>query len=862
MPTLQSSSPPPDLQHAMQLARVYRTGGRPAEAAALYRQWLARFPQQPDLLAEFAELLMQQGDFQDALPLLEEARRVAPGHAQLWLMLTQCLLALDRAKDAKKLITEAIGKGLRHPLADELLKQARSGKKGKPGKPVPLNEALRQMEALLQAGRYPEVETLGRQLQRDHAKVAQVWYLTGLAALLQGHLQDAILPLKRTVEVDPRLAPAQFNLGFALEGLGHLDEALEAYRKAAAAAPQLAEAHNNLGNVLKKLQRHDEALRAYEDTLELRPDIAEYHFNRGDVLRVLERLDEAAAAYEAAIRLKPDFSEAHANLGIVLHLLERNEAAVEALQRAVDIRPDYFEAWQSMGHTLRRLGRHADAADAYRRAAELRPDDAVAHKDLGRELKDLARYEEAIAALRRALALQPDSSEAINLLAGLLLDTGCLDDAYETYRRGLALHPEGAFVLHSNFLLALNYQAGASPESLLAEARAFGEKAARKATPFAHHANVPDPDRRLRVGLVSGDLGQHPVGFFLQNVLESLDPGKLELFAYETATRQDALHQRLRRSIPHWCDARVAALDDEALANRIRSDGIDILIDLAGHTAQNRLPLFAWKPAPVLMTWLGYLGTTGVDAMDYILVDNWALPPAEDGQFTETPWRLPETYICFTPPDLPVEVGPLPALDNGYVTFGCFNNLSKITDEVVACWARLLQAVPDSRLYLKTKSLGQPEVRERLVEKFARLDIDAGRLILEGQFASHEAHFRAYRQVDIALDPFPYPGITTTMEALWMGAPVLSMRGRHFISHQGETILHNLGLPQWIAENEDEYVAKASALARDVPALADVRAGLRERLLASPLSDAPRFARNFEQALRGMWQAWCKERRS
>lgn len=853
----QSFSLPPDLQHAMQMAQAYRTGGRLADAAALYRQFLSRYPQQPDLLGQFAELLMQQSDFQGALPLLEAARKIAPGYMRFWLMLTQCLLELDRAKDAKKVISDAIAKGLRHPLAEELLRQACSGNKKKTGKPIPLNEALRQMEALLQAGRYPEMETLGHDLQRRHAKAPQVWYLSGMAFLLQGRLQEAIPSLERAVVLDPKLAPAQFNLGFALERLERLDEALAAYRKAVAVAPQLAEARNNLGNVLKKLQRHDEALSAYEGALALRPEAAEYHFNRGETLRVLERLDEAETAYETAIRFRPEFAEAYANLGFVLHLQDRNEASVEAFRRAIEIKPDYFEVYQGMGHTLRRMGRHEDAATAYRNAAELRPDNAVAQKDLGTELKDSACYEAAIGALRRALELKPDYDVAMGLMAETWLAMGHLEDAFDAYRRALALNPDGNFSMHSNLLLALNYQAERTPEDLLEEARAFGDKAAKKAVSFAYHDNVPDPARRLHIGLVSGDFGLHSVGFFLLNVLESLDRDRLEVVVYETFLRKDALNERFRRSVPHWHDASFEGMSDEALANQIRTDGIDILIDLAGHTGFNRLPVFAWKPAPIQVSWLGYLGTTGLDTMDYILADAWALPAGEEEQFIETPWRLPETYICFSPPDLPVEVESLPVLDTGHITFGCFNNLNKINEQVVACWARVLQSVPNGRLFLKTRGLRGTEEREKLAVRFARYGISAERLIMDGQFTSHEAHFRAYHQVDIALDPFPYPGITTTVEALWMGVPVLSLRGRRFISHQGETILNNVGLPEWIAADEDDYVAKATAYATDIQKLAVLRSGLRERLVASPLCDAPRFARNLEKALRGMWQKWC-----
>jgi len=849
---------PPDLQQALRMALEYRKSGRPAEAAALYRQQLAVYPRQPELLGHLADLLLSQGDFPAALPLVEQARAAAPGQAQFWLMQAQCLLQLGRAKDARKLITEAIGKGLRHPLADELLRQARAGDKAKPGKPVPLNEVLRQLDTLMQAGRHAEAERLGRELQPHHAKSPHLAYLLGMAALLQGRPRDAVPLFERAVTLDAGMVPALYNLGFALDGLGRLDEAAAAYRRASVRAPQLVDAHNNLGHVLQKLGRHDEALAAFERALALRPD-AEIHMNRGNALRDLERTEEAVAAYASALELKPDFAEALTNLVAVQYLLGRFEDALHTSERVIECRPDAFTGYLSKGRALHELKRYDEAVAAFEMALTLKPDDAETYKNMGVTLKKIDRYEAAIASLQRAVALRPDSDNAINLLAGALLDAGRHDDALAMYRRALALDPDGLFRLHSNMLLGLNYQAGTSPASLFAEARAYGNKAARKAKPFGRHDNLADPERRLRVGFVSGDLGQHPVGFFLQNVLESLDPEKLELFAYATAIRSDELNDRLRRSFGHWCDATNSKfIDDQTLAARIHEDGIDILIDLAGHTAKNRLPVFAWKPAPVQVTWLGYLGTTGLDAIDYVLADPWALPAGEEGQFTETPWRMPESYICFSPPDLPIAVEASPAQGKGYVTFGCFNNLNKVTDEVIAVWARLLQAVPDARLYLKTRSLGAPEVRENVLAKFASQGVDTVRLTLEGQFASQEDHFRAYHALDIALDPFPYPGITTTVEALWMGVPVLSMRGDRFISHQGETILHNLGLPQWIAGNADDYVAKAAAFAADVPMLAELRAGLRARLLASPLCDAPRFARNLEAALRGMWLKWCE----
>ena len=844
------------------MASEFRKGGRLAEAERIYRDCMARHPRQPILLGQLGELLLQNGDGSSALPLLEQARQLAPGHAPFWLLETQCLLALGRPKDAKKVISEAIRKGLRHPLADDLLKRARSGDKPKPVRQTSLNDVVSDLENLLQARRYAQAEKVSAEMVHRHAKSPHIWYLLGMAVLLQGRQQDAIEPLRRALRLDPGMVPALYNLGYALEGLGRLDEALECYRRSVKAAPQLAEAHNNLGNILQQLKRHEEALSAYERALALKPRFAPFLKNRGDSLRDLDRLEEAAEAYQSATELQPDLTETYASLAYVLAQLKRYDESASVCRRAIERQPNAVDAHLGLANALRGLGQYEQAVAAYRRTLELRPDDVEVYKNLAGALRDAHRFDEAFEALKQALRINPSFGPAFNLMADIQLGLGRHDEALETYRSGLKTDPAGLFSMHSNLLLALNYQAGGTPESLLAEAMAFGAKAKSKAIPATRHDNSPDPARRLRVGLVSGDLGNHPVGFFLQNVLESLDSNRVELYAYATSDRKGAINERLRRSMPHWRDARVKTIDDEALARNIREDGIDILIDLAGHTGKNRLPVFAWKPAPVQVSWLGYLGTTGLDAMDYVLADNWALPLGEEDQFTESPWRLPESYICFSPPDLPVEVGGLPALEKGHVTFGCFNNLNKVTDQVIACWARILKLVPGSTLFLKTKSLDAADVREKIVGVFSRHGIDPERLILEGRFASHEDHFRAYHAVDIALDPFPYPGITTTVEALWMGVPVLSRKGDRFISHQGETILNNVGLPQWIAADEDEYVAKAVAFTNDLPALAALRAGLREQLLASPLCDAPRFAGNLEEALRGMWRIWCEKQQS
>jgi protein O-GlcNAc transferase len=563
----------------------------------------------------------------------------------------------------------------------------------------------------------------------------------------------------------------------------------------------------------------------YQKILKIKPDHPDALHMLGVIAYQVGRNDIAVELIGKAILVSPSGSM-HCNLGLVFQAQGKVDAAVEHYRKALSYQPDYAEAHNNMGNALRKLGHRGDAVSSYRRALAIKPNFVEAHSNLGSVLKDLGQLADAVASCRRALEIKPDFVEA-----------------------------------HSNLLFAHNYLADQPAAMLLTEARRFGDLAARKASPYQTWLNVPESGRCLRVGLVSGDLRNHPVGHFVDGVLAALasnTAGSLEVIVYSCDFRADALTERIKACCCGWHSA--VGLSDEKLAQRIRDDGIDILIDLSGHTAPNRLPMFAWKPAPVQASWLGYFATTGVAAMDYLIADPWTVPEAEETHFTETIQRLPETYLCFTPPDMDIEVSPLPALENGRITFGCFNNLSKINDTVVALWATVLHAVPQSRLFLKTKQLSEATVRQSVLERFAVHGIVADRLILEGAAPRAEL-LAAYRRVDIALDPFPYPGGTTSIEALWMGVPILTLMGDRFLSHIGESILHNAGLPEWIATDAHDYVARAISHAGDLQRMAALRQGLRQQVLASPIFDAPRFARHFEAALRGMWANWCDRQR-
>ena len=596
---------------------------------------------------------------------------------------------------------------------------------------------------------------------------------------------------------------------------GDLDTAATCYRKAIDIAPGYAEAHNNLGLVFAQRHMFDEAAACFLRAIALDTSLAQPHTNLGNAHRSRGRLGEALACFRAALALDPDRADVYNNMGILLQELGQLDEAHASLRKAISLRPEYAEAHNNLGMVLRIEGRLDEAHACFRAAVELKPDLAIAHNNLGTVATDRGRLSEAYDHYRDALAFRPDYAEAM-----------------------------------SNALLAAQYDSRYSAAGLLAEHRRFAERFER---PLRHrwskHDRPRDASRRLRIGFVSGDLRNHPVGFFLESVLANIDRCQFDITLYPTTSARDELSQRLMDSDISWQP--LTGLSDDAAAQRIAATGIDILVDLSGHTADNRLLLFARKPAPVQVSWL-YFSTTGLTAIDYLLCDRHVVPADEVAYFVERPWYLPDAYLCFTPPRENIPEGRLPVAAGGATTFGCFNNLTKLSEEVVALWARILRCIPDARLILKAKQLNDPTIRETTRQRFLRHNVAADRLVLEPP-SSRADYFAAYRRIDIALDPFPFPGGTTTVEALWMGVPVLTRRGDRFISHAGESILATAGLPDWIAADDGDYLTKAIAFAADQPRLAELRSSLRAQVLASPLCDAPRFARNLETAFRAMW---------
>ena len=751
------------------------------------------------------------------------------------------------AEDATRLIDEGHALEAESKLAEAMQCYLEAIRRA----PNPARGHLNRGNVLLLQGDLQGALDAFRTALEHQPDYAGAYYNIGNALLGNQQLDEAVANYRRALEMQPDYAEAHCSLGVALKELGQNVNAAESYREALKIDQNMVEAHINLGNILHTLGQFDGAVACYQQALEIKPDYAEAHNSLGLALQAEGQLEGAMNSFRRALKIKPDFAEAHNNLGLALQAAGQLEGAMKSCRKALEIKPDFAEALNNLGLALQAAGQLEGAMKSCRKALAIKPDFAEAHNNLGLALQAAGQLEGAKMSYSRALEIKPELIEALCNMGNILKDIGQFEGASESYCRALEIKPDFLEV-HSNLMFILNYTASQLPAAYLEQASKYGRVVAGKAARFASWKCAAYLPERLRVGLVSGDFQNHPVGFFLEGLLAHIDPSCIELIAYPTHHQEDELTARIRPYFSNWHS--LVGKNNEAAARLIHADGVHILVDVSGHTAHNRLPVFAWKPAPVQVTWLGLPATTGVAEIDYVLGDPHATPPEFDHHFSETVWRMPDVYMCLAVPDSPVLVAPLPALSADHVTFGSFNNLTKMGDGVVAVWARILQSVPDSRLLLKTSQLNDPSTCKQTRQRFAACGISPDRLILGGTLATRDDHLATYSKVDIALDTFPYPGVTTSAEALWMGVPVLSLRGDRFISRTAESIARNAGLPDWIAADQDDYVAKAVTFASDLKHLAALRAILRQQVLASPLFDAPRFARNFEDALWGMWQ--------
>jgi len=623
-------------------------------------------------------------------------------------------------------------------------------------------------------------------------------------------------PRQPSISETYELAMRHFNAG-------RLTPAEVSFRQILAREPNHADALNMMAVLAHQVRRDDAALAFVEKALAINPKVASYHVNHGVALAGLWRVDEAMAAFRRALDIKPDHFMAMTNLGDLLARRGELDESVVWLERALVITPDYAEALDVLGNVLREQG----------------------------------KYDQAIAAVTRASELKPDAPQPLNNLGNILNEMGRNDEALEMYRKSTRIPPYLPKPL-SNLIYIMHMNPATTEEEVRRERTLWNERFVRPlSATILPHANDRNEDRRLRIGYVSPDFRNHSVASFIEPLLGAHDPEAVEVFCYSSVVSPDEVTARLKSSVANWRD--ISRTGDVPAAEMIRTDRIDILVDLAGHTASNRLRLFARKPAPVQITYLGYPGSTGVETMDYRLTDKWADPPdAQPPEGEEKLLRMDRCFLCYRAPEDSPNVGPSPAKRNGFVTFGMFNLLSKVNREPVKWWSQILNRLPGSKLLLKTRALGSEEARKRLLDQFVEQGVDIARLDVRSWTKSRREHLEMYNEVDIGLDTYPYQGTTTTCESMWMGVPVVTRLGNMHVSRVGSSLLSSVGIGELATPDWEKYVDVAVELAQDPTRLSDMRGGLREKMSTSPLMDAIGHARSVEAAFREAWRRWCR----
>ena len=635
---------------------------------------------------------------------------------------------------------------------------------------------------------------------------------------------------------------------------GQLQHAEHIYHQILVFDPLNADANHLLGVIANQRGQNDVAIHLIRKALKNKPDYPGAHYNLGNIFMEQGHLEKAAASYRKALSIKPNYAEAHNNLGVVLKEQGRLEEAAVNYLNALTIKPDYAEAHSNLGNVYKELKRFEEAAASYEKALTIQPDYFEAYNNLGIVLLEQERLEESAVNYRNALTIKPDFVEALGDLGVVLTKQGRMEEAVISYQKALNIKPDNAKI-HSNLLLSLNYFSNVPKKYIYDESIRWDHQHAKKLIREEPvYTNKKENERKLKIGYVSPDFRTHPVAYFFEPLLEAHNKENFEVFCYSNVTTPDNVTHRLKANADNWLS--IVGKSDEDVSKQIRSDGIDILIDLAGHTANNSLLVFACKPAPIQITWLGYPNTTGMSTIDYRFTDEIADPIGEsDDLHSEELIRLEGGFLCYPGNESAPDKLVLPCLERGYVTFGSFNNLTKVTPEVVKLWGYILNCTPNSHLLLKSKQLSDKGVRTRYQKMFEKEGIPAKRIELFG-WLTEKDHLDLYNKIDIALDPFPYNGTTTSCEALWMGVPVVTMLGDRHSGRVGASILTHTGLEELIAENPKSYVEIAIRLSKNTEKLAALRTVLRNQMMDSPLCDINTFARNVENAYIHMWNKY------
>jgi len=661
--------------------------------------------------------------------------------------------------------------------------------------------------------------------------------------------------LRQALSIQPDTPNTYRNLGILMQHQGRIEEAEQAYHQAITLQPNFVGALEDLANLLLQLQRHEDAESCLLKAIQAQPANANSLTKLGKIYFLRQEYSKASEYFNQALNHNPNHVEAHIDLAAIKEKTGELDSALEHYRKALTLAPDNMRAHNNLSIILCLMGAHQDALTAANTALRLNPSSPEAYNNQANALYRLGRLEEAATALKQALHYRPDDAESHSNLARVLLLQGKTKQAFASHKRTIELQPNlnGA---HSALLYAMNYSLEFSAEEISNAHRNWAEKLESSGKQTTTFSNSPEPERRLHIGYVSPDFRGHSVAFFLEPILKNHNQNTFEIFCYSDTFNTDQTTERMQGLSNHW--RHICGLSDSEVAQIISDDQIDILIDLAGHTANNRLTMFATQSAPVQASYLGYPNTTGLQTMHYLITDEHCDPEPEfDQYYSEKLCRLPNAFFCYQPPANSPAVTAPPVLKNGYISFASYNNLAKIGEKVVALWSQVLHAVPGSRLLFQCLSLNDPATRNRFEQLFKANGIDIKRI----QFCASESfdsYLAGHAEVDIILDSFPWNGHTVSCHALWMGVPVITLAGDRHASRMGKSILTNLELNECVADSETEFVAAATALANNQQRLTDLRQQLRPRMQRSNLCDGQSFTLNLEEKYRHMWQQWCK----
>jgi predicted O-linked N-acetylglucosamine transferase (SPINDLY family) len=817
------------LAQAFERGTRHHQAGELQQAAVMYRQVLSIDPRHADSRHLLGVIALQIGQAATALSYFDDALKLQPRLAEYHNSRGKALRELGRLAEAEAAWRQALRLRGRFP------------------------EARFHLGALLlNLGRFADAASCGREAVRQTPDAWEAQTLLGHALAGLGQPEEAEPYYQKAVRLNPRSPDAHNNLGYVLNQLGRATEAEACYREALRLDPGFASAHNNLGCCLQDLRRLADAELCFREALRLKPDFADALANLAGALEKLGRCEEAEACCRAALRLKPDLPDAHNTLGSIFRSTARPAEAEASYREALRLRPGFALAHSNLGCIMLDFGRTIDAVACFREALRSSPGTIEARTNLILALKKLGHWRQAEAEAREVLRRRPDFSEARVNLGHLLLAQERHDEAISQFEQALA-HDARFMPAWQGLRGAWTYVPDADPDRSFAANRAFGRTAASQAKPKSL-TNSRVPDRRLRIGWLSSDFRAHPVGRNLELFFAHRNAVAFETICYADVKTPDTMTDWFRGHCDLWRS--ISGLDDAAVADLIRTDGIDIMIYLAGRFDSNHPELAAWRPAPVQIS-LFDAGTSGLAEMDYLIADPVMVPAHPVEQFTERVLRLPNFYLHSPPNDSPLPNDP-PSLSGRGVTFGCFHNPTKLNSDVVALWSEILRRLPHARLRFKYLELyASDELRAAMRKRFGeelkdRIEFDPIRTAI-GQ------HLSQYDQIDIALDPFPFNGSTATFEALCMGVPVVTLLGRTLMGRWTASMLNKVDLTECIARSPDDYVEIATRLAAEQGRLVELRHELRARVRGSALCDGARTTRYLERALRGVWRKWCRD---